>query len=1020
MSLQTISKYYSEVEKYIRFGGTAKESSIRRAFENLLNEYAQKQNLLLIADLDYYTSRGKTVRPDGTLKDALRLDWGYWESKDTDDDLEVEIEKKFKKGYPCSNILFEDSQTAILYQNGVEIERCNIHEPEALHRVISRFINFTRAEVRGFRDAIEKFKADLPQVIDALRNMIDKQAKENKPFVIAREAFLELCKHVINENVVLADVNEMLIQHILTEEIFTTVFDDPQFHQENNISKELGKLEHTFFTGKTKHAVLDTIKPYYQMINARAGEIASHTEKQKFLKVIYENFYKAYNPLAADRLGIIYTPDEIVRFMIESTDFLLHKHFGKILASKNVEILDPATGTGTFICDIIDHLPENSLKYKYQNEIHCNEIAILPYYIANLNIEATFKQKMGVYEEFKNICFVDTLDNTEALKKIQKQGLFSISLENAERVKRQNKKKISVIIGNPPYNAKQENYNFQNANRFYKYIDDRIRETYIKEGKAQNQIVLFDMYVRFLRWASDRIDKNGIVAFVSNNSFIDALAFDGFRKCIADEFSEIYIINLKGNARTSGERRRKEGGNVFSDEIRVGVAVYFIIKKENAEGFKVFYNAIDDYVKSPQKKSYLTDNKLSVLPFECITPKKNNWINVTDNDFDDLIPLMDKEVKSKRDGNALFKLFSRGLASQRDEWVHDLSEATLEKKMKFFIEVYAKTLADSDYEGKYIVKWDEDLERYLIRGIKKIFSDQSVTRSLYRPYFIQWLYFDHHLNGRTYQWFDMFNKTKRNLFIAMNSSGNSKEFHTIASNHIIDLHCTGDSQCISLYYFDESGNRIDNVTDWGLKQFQENFKNKKIRKEDIFYYVYAVLHNPAYRKKYEINLKREFPRIPFYDDFKKWREWGKTLMDLHINFETAAPFNLKRVEKVPPKQKRPKLPDVVPTNQLPESEQAERSPKPRLKADKEHGSIELDDQTTLTGVPKEAWEYKLGNRSALEWVLEQYKESKPKDPTIAEKFNTYRFADYKEKVIDLLKRVCTVSIKTMEIIEQML
>ncbi len=287
MSVQLISKYYTEIEKYIRFGGTSKETSIRRAFENLLNEYAQNQNLLLIAGLDYRTPKGTTVNPDGTLKDALRLDWGYWESKDTDDDLEVEIEKKFKKGYPSSNILFEDSQTAILYQNGVEVERCKIHEPEALHRLISRFTNFTRAEVRGFRDAIEKFKADLPQVIDALRNMIDKQAKENKPFVIARDAFLELCKNVINENVVLADVNEMLIQHILTEEIFTTVFDDPQFHQENNISKELGKLERTFFTGKTKHAVLDTIKPYYQMIKTRDGEIASHNEKQKFLKVIY-------------------------------------------------------------------------------------------------------------------------------------------------------------------------------------------------------------------------------------------------------------------------------------------------------------------------------------------------------------------------------------------------------------------------------------------------------------------------------------------------------------------------------------------------------------------------------------------------------------------------------------------------------------------------------------------------------------------------------------------------------------
>ena len=376
MSLQLISKYYAEIDKYMQYGGTHKESSIRTVFQKLLNEYAQMQNLLLIPELDYRTSKGKTVYPDGTLKDALRLDWGYWESKDSDDDLEIEIDKKFRQGYPNSNILFEDGQTAILYQKGDMVGRYDMQNPKELDLLLTRFVTYTRSEVRDFRDAIEKFKEDLPQVLDTLRQMIEQQVKENKNFVAVRESFLELCKNVINENVELADVNEMLIQHILTEEIFTTVFDDPQFHQENNISKELHKLERTFFTGKTKHDTLDTIKIYYQMIKARAGEIANHTEKQKFLKVVYENFYKAYNPKAADRLGIIYTPDEIVKFMIKSTDFLLHKHFGRILASKDVEILDPATGTGTFICDLIDYLPEDKLKYKYQSEIHCNEIVM--------------------------------------------------------------------------------------------------------------------------------------------------------------------------------------------------------------------------------------------------------------------------------------------------------------------------------------------------------------------------------------------------------------------------------------------------------------------------------------------------------------------------------------------------------------------------------------------------------------------------------------------------------------------
>ena len=261
---------------------------------------------------------------------------------------------------------------------------------------------------------------------------------------------------------------------------------------------------------------MGSIEHYYDAINATASSIVDHHEKQKFLKVLYENFYKVYNPKAADRLGVVYTPNEVVQFMLESTDYLLLKHFGKTLADKNVEILDPATGTGTFITMLIDYLPKQNLAWKYKNEIHANEIAILPYYIANLNIEFTFKQKMQYYEEFTNLCFVDTLDNTAALSfKGKQQSLFGLSSENAERIKRQNNKKISVIIGNPPYNAKQENYNFQNSNRAYKFIDNRIKDTYIKEGTAQNQNVVYDMYTRFYRWASDRIDKNGVICFIT-------------------------------------------------------------------------------------------------------------------------------------------------------------------------------------------------------------------------------------------------------------------------------------------------------------------------------------------------------------------------------------------------------------------------------------------------------------------------------------------------------------------------
>ncbi|HEY9704902.1 MAG TPA: N-6 DNA methylase, partial [Allocoleopsis sp.] len=328
---------------------------------------------------------------------------------------------------------------------------------------------------------------------------------KNEQFQTKFNALLTLCQDSINPNITLEDVREMIIQHILTEDIFLNIFNPSQFHQENNIAKELQGVIDTFFKGNIKRKTLSSIERYYGVIRRTAANIVNHHEKQKFLKVIYENFYQAYNPLTADRLGIVYTPQEIVRFMIESTDYLIHKHFNKLLADPDVEILDPATGTGTFITELIEYLPNNKLKYKYQNEIHCNEVAILPYYIANLNIEYTYQQKMGEYEEFNNICFVDTLDHTSFHGK---QGdLFAMSLENTERIKRQNDKKISVIIGNPPYNANQQNENDNNKNREYEEIDKRIKATYVKESTAQKTKV-YDMYSRFFRWASDRLGDN--------------------------------------------------------------------------------------------------------------------------------------------------------------------------------------------------------------------------------------------------------------------------------------------------------------------------------------------------------------------------------------------------------------------------------------------------------------------------------------------------------------------------------
>lgn len=634
MSLQSIQQYYVKVEKIIQYGGSRNETAIRSAFQGLLEQYCASQRLELIPELEYRTKSGARVYPDGTVKDAMRQDWGYWESKDQYDTLEEEIRKKFEKGYPTTNILFEDGQTAVLFQNGYELGRASIINPNELHAILTAFTKYEPKEVQTFREAIERFKEDLPNLVTELRQLIEQQAEINPRFNQARADFLELCKRSINPDLVLADIREMIIQHVLTEEIFITIFNESQFHQENNIARELQIVIKTFFTGAIRRNILGKIASYYKIIKAAASNISDHHEKQRFLKVVYENFYKAYNPAGAARLGIIYTPNEIVRFMIEASEYLTMKHFDRLLGDSNVEILDPATGTGTFITELIDYLPKHLLPYKYNTEIHCNEVAILPYYIANLNIEFTYAQKMGHYVEFSNICFVDTLDNLGFSFKGKQFRMFDLTAENLERIKRQNDRKISVIIGNPPYYANQRNENENNKPREYPGVDERIKTTYIKQSKAQ-KTKAFDMYTRFLRWASDRIDKNGVVGFVLNNSFVNAKTHDGLRRVVQQEFNEIYIIDLKGNAYTSGERRRREGGNVFSDQIRVGVALYFLVRKEGAQGCRIFYNCVPDYLKSQDKKAYLRDNKFHALPFDHINPDKDgNWINQVENEWD--------------------------------------------------------------------------------------------------------------------------------------------------------------------------------------------------------------------------------------------------------------------------------------------------------------------------------------------------------------------------------------------------
>jgi len=1026
MSQVLIQQYLNQLQDLRKVSGTTRESVVREAFKDLLKGWARSQDLIFVPEYEIETPAKDRRYVDGALVHTLRVPFGYWEAKDEKDDLDAEIATKLRRGYPQDNIIFEDSTQAVLVQERQEVYRCPVDNVKSLEKLLDLFFQYERPEITEFRKAVEQFKTDLPMVLEALRSMIEQAHKREPQFRKAAEEFLKHAQEAINPSLTEADVREMLIQHVLTEDVFAAVFPGTPFHQDNNVARELYKLEATFFKGDTKFQTLKGMAPYYAAIRAAAAQISTHHEKQTFLKVIYENFYKVYNPKAADRLGVIYTPNEIVRFMIESADYLCEKHFGRNLIDKDVELLDPAAGTATFVCEMLEHFRGQpaKLKHKYLEELHANEVAILPYYVANLNIEATYAAITGEYLEYPNLCFVDTLDNTFALRKYRghMDDLFgSVSDDNVRRIRRQNSRKISVIIGNPPYNANQLNENENNKNREYPEIDKRIKETYIEASTAQ-KTKLYDMYARFFRWASDRVDENGIIAFVNNSSFIDSRTFDGFRKVVAEEFNEIWIVDLKGNARTSGERRRREGGNVFDDQIRVGVAVWLCVKKRGMKGCRIFYEAVRDYAKGDEKREFLEATLLRERSFAEVRPDaKHNWLNVVESDFESLIPVATKEAKAAKkpvQEKAIFRLFSLGVVTNRDEWVYGDSPGDVEAKVRLMIKIYnadSKRLSAMRASEKLSdlldasIKWTRAVKNDLRKGVHYDFKKASVVPSYYRPFVKRWLYFSRQLNEMVYQVPQLFGPDAGSNLAFCFAAEERSEFGVIAFTDIPnkDIFMPSAAQVLALYRY-ENGKRVDNITDWALDQFRKQFpsgsgkKTQTITKESIFHYVYGVLHDPIFREKYAINLKREFPRIPFYKDFWQWAGWGKELMDLHIGYESVTPSKLKRVD-VPDEKAR----------------EAGVAPKCLLKADKDGGRIIIDGETTLTGVPPGAWDYRLGNRSALEWILDQYKEKKPKDPTIREKFNTYRFADYKEKVIDLLMRVTTVSVRTVDILKSM-
>ena len=579
---RAVKSYYAALQAYAA-QNVSHETALRTAFSNLLESGAKAANWTLVPELSLSNGR----KPDGTLRDEYKIPRGYWEAKDTADDLESEIAKKIAVGYPLTNTVFEDTRTAVLYQNRQRVLVADLQKPANLTGLLHRFFTHTNERIDEYRTAVSEFSGRIPDLADALKTIIADARLTNPRFVAAFAQFYELCRVALNPQIKSDALDEMLIQHLLTERLFRNVFDNPEFVQRNVIAAEIETVINALTSQSfSRQSFLAELDYFYVTIEETAKTITDWSEKQGFLNDVYERFFQDFSRRTADTHGIVYTPQAIVDFMCESVEEVLKSEFGKTLSSKGVTILDPCTGTGNFLVNILRRIAPMDLKRKYEKELFANEVMLLPYYIASLNIEHAYFEKMGQYRPFEGICFIDTLDLDSD------QGTLQFSEENTARVLRQKNALITVIIGNPPYNVGQQNENDNNKNRKYREVDTSIKQTYAKESKATLLTKIYDAYVRFFRWASDRLAGNdGIVCYVTNNSFVDGMAFDGMRKQLAADFDQIYHLDLHGNVR----KNPKLSGtthNVFG--IQVGTGITVAIRKKGAERFVKYHRVAEN------------------------------------------------------------------------------------------------------------------------------------------------------------------------------------------------------------------------------------------------------------------------------------------------------------------------------------------------------------------------------------------------------------------------------------------
>ncbi|TLD68506.1 damage-inducible protein [Phragmitibacter flavus] len=881
---------------------------------------------------------------------------------------------------------------------------------------------------------------------------------QNTKEVAAFTAFAHELRDDLNDSITDAEVIEMLAQHLITKPVFDALFEEYSFASQNPVSQAMQQVLNVLNEHRLDKEA-DTLDKFYASVKERAKDIDNAAAKQKIVVELYDKFFRKAFPKMTERLGIVYTPVEVVDFIIHSINDLLQSEFGQTLGSKGIHIIDPFTGTGTFITRLLQSglISKEQLPHKYQHEIHANEIVLLAYYIAAINIEAVYHAIVGgEYEAFQGICLTDTFQMYE------KGDLVSELMEhNSARRKRQKALDIRVIMGNPPYSEGQDSENDNTGNLVYPHLDDRIRSTYVMQSRGTLSKGLYNSYVRAIRWASDRIGKSGIIGFVTNGGFVDTNSADGLRKCLADEFSSIHIFHLRGDQRTQGERSRKEGGKIFGGGSRAPIAISLLVKNAVAqERGQIHFHDIGEYLSREEKLAKIVEFQdirgiTDAEGWKTIVPDPHgDWLRQRDASFVEHIAAGDK----KGDGQKVFANFSQGVLTGRDKWCFNGSKSAVASNVARMIEFYnrecerfAKAHPGLDRKASesaleaFIntdsmqISWTHNLKQDLARGRRVKFEAGAIRQGVYRPFTKQWMYFNRTLNERVYQMPKIFPPSKvENLAICTSAPGCITGFTALVSNVPVEFCISamkGGTQCFPLYLFEKAGDtdddelfesnsdaseptytRSDAITDAGLAHFQAAYPGDAINKEDLFYYIYGLLHSPVYRSRYADNLGKELPRIPAvktYADFRAFTQAGRDLAHLHLNYETVSihPGAKLDTRKVP----RAALTDA--DYRVTKMKFAKtRDPHGKNVSDK--STVIYNDRITVRDIPLEAYEYVVNGKPALEWVMERQAVTTDKDSGIVNDANLWAIETMgnPKYPLELFLRIITVSLETIKIV----